>query len=472
MPNVASCITPLFVHRRNESQKRKNRIIMMATLGKRLQFARALQSRPYAMIWIGQTISSLGDGIFYIALAWQVLLTTHSGTAMGVVLIAGTIPRLVFVLLGGVAADHLPRRLIILWSDGGRGLVVLLISILGFTGYLQFWHLLVESLIFGIVDGFFNPAIMAITPDLVEKDDLASANALISLSGNVAQLLGPLLGAGLIALVNPMGAFAVNALSFFISVAFLLSVRIPERHVAKTLEIQETAEEGFPGMEANLIAPVPEEIPGKQKGFRGVIADVREGLVYVRNTRWLWVTTLSASVGNIGFTATLAVATPKLVHDVYGQGAWLFGLISATGAIGSIIALLLIGQATRLKKRGLLSYLSLALSCIGILLFGLPFPHGVEPLIASLASALVGFGLAFFNTIFFTILHETIPGDKLGRVISLDALGSFAMIPLGEALGGIMTDRIGPAQVFVFFGLFNLANVLIPLLVREVRQLE
>ena len=117
-----------------------------------------------------------------------------------------------------------------------------------------------------------------------------------------------------------------------------------------------------------------------------MVADVREGLVYVRNTRWLWVTTLSASVGNIGFTATLAVATPKLVHDVYGQGAWLYGLISTTGAVGSILALLLIGQATRVKKRGLLSYLSLVLSCAGILIFGLPFPRGAEPVIAGPAA--------------------------------------------------------------------------------------
>ncbi|HEU0001617.1 MAG TPA: MFS transporter [Ktedonobacteraceae bacterium] len=445
---------------------------MFAASGKRLQFARALKSRPYAMIWIGQTISNLGDGIFYIALAWQVLLMTHSGTAMGVVLIAGTIPRLVFVLIGGVAADRLPRRLIILWSDGGRGVVVLLISILGFTGHLQFWHLIIEALIFGVVDGFFNPAIMAITPDLVEKDDLASANALVSLSGNLAQLVGPLVGAGLIALISPIGAFAFNALSFFISVAFLLPVRIPERHVARPLEIQEPAEEEMQAVGDDFSAPVSGEMPAERRGFRGVVEDVREGLVYVRNTRWLWVTTLSASVGNIGFTATLAVATPKLVHDIYGQGAWLYGLMSTTGAIGSIIALLLIGQATRLKKRGLLAYLSLVLSCSGILIFGLPFPRGIEPLVASLASMLVGFGLAFFNTIFFTILHETIPGDKLGRVISLDTLGSFAMIPVGEALGGILTDRIGPAPVFIIFGSINLANVLIPLLVRDVRELE
>ncbi|HEX6483123.1 MAG TPA: MFS transporter [Ktedonobacteraceae bacterium] len=370
-------------------------------------------------------------------------------------------PRLVFVLGGGVAADRLPRRLIVLWSDGGRGLIVLLISILGFMGLLQFWHLIIEALIFGVVEGFFYPAIMAITPDLVEKDDLASANALNSFSATLAQLLGPMLGAVLIALINPLGAFSVNALSFFISIAFLLPVRIPERHVIKSLETQESG-----GEEAQ------EEKPAKRRGFWGVMADVQEGLVYVRSSRWLWVTIVNSAIGNIGIMATLAVAMPKLVHDVYGQGAWLLGLIEATSAIGSIIALLLIGQATRVKKRGLMAYLSLSLSCIGILMFGLPFPRVLAPVIGPLASILVGFGLAFFNTIWFTILHETIPSNKLGRVISLDTLGSFGMIPVGELLGGILTDRIGPALVFIVFSLFNLVNGMIPLLFREVRELE
>jgi MFS family permease len=85
---------------------------------------------------------------------------------------------------------------------------------------------------------------------------------------------------------------------------------------------------------------------------------------------------------------------------------------------------------------------------------------------------LVGFGLAFSNTIYFTILHETIPSNKLGRVISLDALGSFAMVPVGEGLGGILTDHIGPAQVFVVFGLLNLVLNLFPLLFKDVRQIE
>jgi MFS family permease len=415
------------------------------------------------MAWIGQTISNLGDSIFAVALAWQVLLMTHSGLAMGIVLVAAMTPRLVFVLIGGVAADRLPRRLIILWSDGGRGIVVLLISILGFAGVLQFWHLVLESLIFGVVDGFFNPAVNAIVPDLVEKDDLASANSVIAFGNTMAQLLGPILGAGLIALVTPMGAFLADALSFFISVAFLLSVRIPERHVALRAEVQ--------GKVSETALTEVQEQPEKRRGFRSVISDVREGFMYVRKSRWLWITTLNAALGNIGFTATLAVATPKLVHDVYGQGAWLFGLISATAAVGSVLALFLVGRATHIKKRGLLSYLSLGLSCVGILILGLPFSRAAALFIAPLASVLIGFGLAAFNTIFFTVLHETIPSDKLGRVISIDTLGSFAMIPVGELVGGILTDRIGPAKVYIVFGILNLIIVLIPLLVRDVRNL-
>ena len=205
---------------------------MLTTLMNRLSFARALNSRLYARFWIGQSLSGLGDGIFYIALAWQVLLMTHSGTAMGLVLVASAIPRLIFMLIGGVTADRLPRRTIILWSDGGRGLVVLLISTLGFVGLLQFWHLIIEALIFGLVDGFFTPAVLAITPDLVEPDDLPSANALVSVSQTLTQLIGPMLGAGLVALITPIGVFALNGLSFLLSVAFLLSIQIPERHIS------------------------------------------------------------------------------------------------------------------------------------------------------------------------------------------------------------------------------------------------
>ena len=386
---------------------------------------------------------------------------TGSATAMGVVLLAAAVPRLIFMLIGGVAADRLPRRLIVLWSDGGRGIIILIIAVLGGMHVLQFWQLVAQSLLFGVVDGFFNPAINAITPDLVDKENLVSANSLSSLSQTLTQLFGPALGATLVALTSTTGAFAADALSFFLSVTLLLLVRIPQRVLISPMEVDPSDETGL-----------DRDKERKGQGLKSFIADISEGLVYVKSSRWIWVTILVASLGNIGFVATLGVAMPKLVHDVYGQGVWLLGTINSASAVGGIIGLIVVAQATRLKRRGLLAYLSLLVSCVGITIFGLPFPQPAAPIIAPIASALVGFGLACFNTIWFTVLQEMIPSNKLGRVISIDSLGSFAMIPIADALGGIATDHFGPALIFLVAGIANFIFNGSALLVREVRKLE
>ena len=432
---------------------------MITNFNNHLHFTRAFKSRSYFMLWTGQAISSIGNNIFTIALAWQVLLMTHSGTAIGIVLFASSVPRLIFLLIGGVAADRLPRRIIILWSDGGRGLIVLFITVLGLTGYLQLWHLVVEALIFGVVGGFFNPAIGSITPDLVTKEDLPSANALQLLSDNTARLIGPLLGAWLIVLFTPIGAFAINALSFFVSVVFLFPVHVPKSPVSSNLST--TNEQAS-----------PMKVRTKRKGFRGVIADLGEGFSYVCKVRWLWVSILFSSIGNIGILIPLGVALPVLVNKVYTQGAWLLGLISAGGTIGSILALLLIGQFRHIKRRGLLAYLSMFPVCLGFIIFGLPFPHAVITIILPLANVMIGFGLNYFNTIWFTIIQEVTPREKLGRVLSFDTFGSLAMAPAAQGLGGILTDAVGPATVCILSGLLCTVTTIIPLFVQEIRNKE
>src|SRR5258708_5479857 len=195
----------------------------------RLRFARALGSRPFALLWAGQTISALGDGAYMTALAWQVLLLTGSAQAMGVVLIARSIPMLLFLLLGGVAADRLPRRLVMLASDAGRGISVLAVAVLGQLHLLHLWHLIVLSLIFGLVAGFFMPAYQSIAPELVAAEDLPSANGLTGLSRQMSILLGPLLGALLVASTGPVGAFAFDGLTFAASARFLVALHVPKR---------------------------------------------------------------------------------------------------------------------------------------------------------------------------------------------------------------------------------------------------
>ncbi len=138
----------------------------------------------------------------------------------------------------------------------------------------------------------------------------------------------------------------------------------------------------------------------------------------------------------------------------------------------SLLDLLLVGQTKRLKRQGLISYLSLIPAGVGVVLLGLPWSHPAFFAVGPIASMLLGLGGAFFSTTWFTLLQEMIPGDKLGRVISLMMLGPLALLTVSQALGGVLTDALGPATVFLLGGSLALSMSFLPLLVREVREMQ
>ncbi|QBD74581.1 MFS transporter [Ktedonosporobacter rubrisoli] len=418
-----------------------------------LRFARALQSRPFALLWAGQTVSRLGDFAFNTALAWQVLLLTGSGAAMGTVLIASNIPQLIFLLIGGIAADRLPRLLILLCSDIGRALAVLLIALLGWLHLLQLWHLIGLSLLFGVASGFFFPTYQALPAQLVEREMLNSANTLNSTSKQIGILLGPLLGASFVAMVGPALAFAFDGASFAISALCIILIG-PISSKVPQLESQE-ADKTLPA--------------GK---FHKLLYDIREGLGYVLSSSWLWVTILIASVANIALSGPLQVALPKLVMYAFKSGIWLLGTIGTFESLGALIGTILIGQASHLRSRGLIAYLAFLLSGFGLLILGLPFAS-LNPLIFAIAaSLLIGFGTNVFNIIWTCVLQELVPPDKQGRVFSIDALGSLGFMTIGFALAGMATDTLGPSWVFLIGGLLQIALILIGLCVPGIRKLE
>lgn len=422
---------------------------MGVALTERVRFARALGSRPFALLWAGQTISALGDGAYTTALAWAVLLLTGSATAMGVVLIARSVPMLIFLLVGGVAADRLPRRLVMLASDAGRALAVLAIAGLEWAHALQLWHLIALAFFFGVVSGFFMPAYQSIAPELVETAALPSANGLNGLSQQMARLLGPLIGAGLVAALGPQSAFAFDGLTFVASALFLLAMRAP----------------------ASALAARPAD-DRTRRGIAGVLGDVREGIGYTARSPWLWVTIVIASVLNMVVGAALTVTLPKLVRDVYHADVTLFGALATTSGAGAIAAMLVIGQMKRLRRRGLLAYLGSAAASLALVAFGLPLPISVLPVVALAASFVEGAGLGVFGIIWDTVMQELVPPDKLGRVSSVDLLGSFALLPIGYGFAGVLADAIGPAWVFVAAGATGVALNAGGLCVRGIRRLE
>ena len=421
---------------------------------KGLRLAHALQSRSFTVFWLGQTMSALGDGAFATALAIAVYQLTGSSLAMGLILMAQIIPELIFTLVGGVAADRLPRRLVLVCSDVGRAVIVLLIALLAWLNLLQLWHLFVLAILFGIIGSFFHPSYRALTPELVVKAHLSSANALTELSVQLGNLLGPILGAGLVVLGGGSAsmAFAFDSLTFVISVFSLAAIR----SVAKVAP--ENSNE--------------EEIPtGHSSSLTGMLRDIRDGFRTILRSSWLLWSMIVAAFTMMAYKGAMSVSLPKLVFAVYGSGPWLLAAITTTVGLGAIAGALFVGQV-HLRRRGIVGLFGYVLSGLAITVFSLPFPHNIVPFVVLPAAFLVGFGLNVMQIIWVTLLYELVPSDKLGRVSSVDLLGSLGLLPIGYVLAGWLGDRVGPAAVFLLGGIVIVLLNLLPMLLRDIRRLE
>lgn len=423
-----------------------------------LQFARALRSRPFALLWAGQTISVLGDAVFTIAITWEVLILTGSSTAMSLLVVAQWGPKVLLLVFGGAIADRLPRRLLMLWADAGRGCIVFVVAWLAWTHALQFWHLLALAPLFGMASSFFDPAYQAIMPQLVEQEALASVNALTTLSRNIGFLVGPLLSAASIALSGPASAFTFDGFTFFVSALCLLALRLPRSSAATASQV------------SSPVAPGEEN--ADTQGTSRRTGDARGGLRYVLGMPWLWVTTLVFALASIGFGGSMWVALPRLVYNVYHTGVWLIGAMATSDAVGSVIAALAVGSARRLRHRGIVAYASVIVIGFALAACALPLPRAVEPAVAILASALVGTGVATFMIIWGTLQQEKVPNDILGRVSSITQLGVAAALPGGLVLAGLLSDHAGPARVFAIGGVLAAVPAAVGLCVREVRCVE
>jgi DHA3 family tetracycline resistance protein-like MFS transporter len=404
-------------------------------------------------LWSGQTISALGDGAYTPALAWQALVLTHSSIALAAIIAATIVPRLIFLLIGGLVADRLPRRAVLFVSDAGRAIAVGAIAALSWTGTLQLWHLIVLGAIFGVVGAFFLPAYRAMPPLLVTREALPSANALTELSGQLGLLVGPLIGAGLVFVIGSAAAFAFDSVSFVISAVSLLAIRLPRQQQALQQESVEHAR------------------AKSQGGVRQAGSQLREAATFILASTWLLMTIVIPAFGNAAFGGTMVVTLPKLIQDVYGGGAWLLGAVIASVAFGRISAAFMVGQL-RLRRRGIIAFAGDIWASLALLAFVIPLPANWLPVLGLVAGFVFGTGGGTFQTIWVTLLHELTPSDKLGRVASIDLLGSFCLQPLGFLLAGYGADAFGPMWVFIGAGLLNLALYTFPLFLPGIRAVN
>jgi DHA3 family tetracycline resistance protein-like MFS transporter len=398
----------------------------------------SLKYRPFALLWSGQTISRLGDSLYQIALAWWVLEKTDSASAMSMVFIFAFVPKILFVLIGGIVVDRFPRAQVMLLADLLRGVLISFVAFLAFTHFLEIWHIYIISILFGFVDAFFLPAYTALLPDLVPNKLLPSANSLTSLSAEITGVIGPALGAFIVSWGGTPAALALDGLSFFISALCV-----------------------WPLLPGSTARPTNHE-------QTNVLEDLRQGFSTVLASVWLWMTIMIFALLNFTGRSPMNVALPFLVKESLHAEVGLLGLLYSTFSLGSIIGAAWLGRLSKVRRRGLIVYLTLIIVGLATLALGLPITlMGVV-----MAIFILGVSLAINNLVWSYILQEYIPSDVLGRVASINLLGSTGLLPLGFGLTGWATDHFGPEVVFVVGGLLTAGLAALGLIHPAIRDLE
>lgn len=395
---------------------------------------RLWRETDFRWLFLSQTISTTGDRIVLVALALLVTEQTGSTTDLGIVIAAQTAALVTFLLIGGVWADRLPRHRIMVSTDLVRGLLHALLAALIFADALEIWHLVVIEVLFGSAEAFFRPAYSGLVPQTVPEELIQEANAANGLTQTLAEFAGPAIATVLVLTLGTGAAFAVDAATFLVSAALLALVR-----------------------------PRPRGEPAQRSS---IAAELREGYREVRERAWVWVTIVVFAFHLVLGFAPYVVLGPTVAADRYGDPA-LWGWVAASIGLGTAAGALL---ALRWRpSRPLLVGILTSMPFGAVLLaFALGAPLGLV-LPCAVAS---GVGLALFGVWWETALAQRIPPAALGRVASYDWMGSYALLPLGFVVIGVLADQVGATTVMAIAGALGAVTVLLALIPRDTRALR
>ncbi len=392
-----------------------------------------LRERNFRFYFAARTVNLLGSMMASIALAFAVLEITEDPKALGQVLAAHTIPMVALLLWGGVIADRFPRELVLQFSNLTSAISQGAIAVLVITGTAELWMLVVLSAVHGTVSALSFPAMASIMPQLVPRDQLQRANALMSLVRGGLTILGPTIGALLVVSVGAGWALGVDAATWLVSALLLGFVRIPRA--------EKTDEQ--PGTLSELVA----------------------GWTYVRQTTWLWAVVLGFGFLNFIQAGAWSTLGPAVAERTFGPQGW--GLILSAEAIGLLLMTLVLLRVP--LQRPLLNGMC-GVACLGLPIFML----GAHPNLWWLVPAafVAGAGTEVFSMGWNLAMQEHVPDEMLSRAYSYDALGSFVAVPIGQLAFGPLAAAYGFRDVLMVSGVVYALICCLVLCSRSARQLQ
>ena len=430
-----------------------------------------LKTRDFRLLWGAGTLSAIGDQFDLIAFPWLVLLLTGDALAVGAVIAVGSVPTVLFMLIGGSVVDRSSPRLILQISNVARVFLGSILAVFVLTGLVNLWLLYLFALGKGIADAFYYPAQAALLPRIVKDNQLRHANAITQTTTESSGFVGPMLAGALIASLSGTNnvipsldgvtaaaradtagvglAFAVVAAAFLISFLLLAFIRLNP-------EVQELA--GKSGKSHSV----------EEKGSESIWASIADGFRFVRSDAAMLTLFLLIAGIELFVQGPVIVGIPVLADTQLPQGALAVGIIFSAYAAGALLGAVLAGTLPAPKKHlGHIFVITYVLSGILIIPFGFLTATWLAAGLVSVAGVMGG----YTNIIFTTWLQARTPQKVMGRVMSLLMIASIGLSPVSSAVSGALI-RLSLGWVFVGAGAMMALLSIVAGMRREIGEMK
>ncbi len=397
---------------------------------------RPFQHGQYRLLAGSLTASVFCDGLWLMAMVWQVIALGGKAGELSLVATGTSVGLVATALIGGVVADRVSQRRVLLIVELGLTTFGAALAALALTGNLQLWHLVVVATIRGIGGGFYYPAYSAMLPSIIPSEHLLAANGVEgTLRPVIMQAAGPAIASLIVASYSPAAALAVGACLQAVAAAFLFFMK-PVAVRRDTSEMKE------------------------QHPIRSMLVDLKEGFVYMVRTPWLLATLLFASLLILVMMGPMEVLIPFVIKDRAGGGPQEHAIVMAAFGLSGAAASLF--MASRKLPRRYLTWMNVlwGVACLPFVLIG--FATNVWVIAA--AAFVIGALFSAPMVIWGTLLQRRVPPALLGRVSSLDFFVSLVFMPISMALAGPVSAGIGLAPTFIIAGVLPVVFAVVAVL--------
>ena len=398
----------------------------------------ALRHRNFRLFWFGQLISLVGTWMQSIGQAWLVLELTHSAWLLGVVGALQFLPVMLFSLFGGVLADRLPKRKVLLFTQSSAMLQATILWILVATGHVQIWEVLALASLLGLTNSIDMPTRQAFVAEMVGREDLPNAIALNSSLFNMARVVGPGLGGIIIAWLGVAPLFMLNAISFIAVIVGLALIKMND-----------------------LYAQAKRSTAKGEAPRQSTLQSLREGLAYVVRTPSVFLVIVVVGVISL-FGINFNVILPLFATEVLQVGPEGFGFISATFGLGSLLSALWLAWGNRKPS---IQHLLAGAIAFGILEIFFALSHLY--LLSLVLIAGVGFAQIAFSAISNTTLQTVTPDYLRGRVMSVYMVVFAGSVPLGNLFTGGMAHLFGAPMALLIGASLGLIAAIVGWILRS-----